>query len=33
MSRAERIGFSIYIAMGHFCAAVLVAAAITGIVS
>jgi hypothetical protein len=33
MNRAERIGFSLYAAMGIFCAAVLVAAAMTAIVS
>ena len=33
LTRADRIGFWIYVAMGVFCAAVLVAAAITAIVS
>jgi hypothetical protein len=33
MNRAERIGFWLYAAMGILCAAVLVAAAITAIVS
>jgi hypothetical protein len=33
MNRSERIGFWMYVAMGSFCAAVPVAAAITAIVS
>ena len=33
LTRADRIGFWLYVAMGVFCAAVLVAAAITAIVS
>jgi hypothetical protein len=33
MSRAEQIGFWLYVAMGISCAAVLVAAAMTAIVS
>jgi hypothetical protein len=33
MTRSERIGFWIYVAMGIFCAAVLVAAAISANVS
>jgi hypothetical protein len=33
MNRSERIGFRMYVAMGTFCAAVPVAAALTAIVS
>jgi hypothetical protein len=33
MNRSERIGFWLYVAMGIFCMAVLVAAAMTAIVS
>jgi hypothetical protein len=33
MNRSERIGFWLYVAMGAFCMAVLVAAAMTAIVS
>ena len=33
MNRSERIGFWMYVAMGIFCAAVFVAAALTAIVS
>ena len=33
MNRSERIGFWLYVAMGTFCVAVLVAAAMTAIVS